>query len=593
MSKSYIFFLSVFVCIELQAQSPLIQNALGREITSLDGTWQIIVDPLENGYYNHRYEPRQDGFFTNKKMNSPSDLIEYNFDEGYQLQVPGDWNTQMDKLYYYEGTIWYKKSFDYAVEQGRRLHLHFGGVNYDARVYLNGKELGRHIGGYTPFNFEITDLVKEKDNFIVVKVGNTRKRDAIPTVNTDWWNYGGITRSVHLVETGNTFIRDYFIQLKKGSKTQVEGYIQLNQPMISDVSISIPELNIDKVFKTDPDGRASITLTGEFDLWYPHNPKLYDVHLKLESDEIKDEIGFRSIETKGNKIFLNDKPIFLKGVSIHEEAPFNAGRVTSKEECEVLSTWAMEMGCNFIRLAHYPHSEEMVKTAERRGLLVWAEIPVYWTVLFENPETYDNAENQLTEMISRDKNRTNIILWSMANETPVGQARMNFLAKLAEKAKSIDNSRLITAALDTQTTSDGYNLIDDPLGEHIDVIGINQYCGWYFAKPSECSDAKWKTDYEKPVIISEFGGGALQGYHGDANERWTEEYQDAVYKFNLQMLDDIDFMAGMTPWILKDFLSPRRNLNKIQNDFNRKGLISENGIKKKAFFRMQEYYTTK
>lgn len=583
--------LSISGC--LFSQTDLIQNVDGRNTQTLDGTWQIIVDPLENGYYNHRYLPKENGFFMNEKMQKPSDLIEYNFDEGYELQVPGDWNTQMDKLYYYEGTVWYKRSFDHEIKDDKRVFVHFGAVNYDAKVYLNGKMLGTHIGGYTSFNFEVTDLIRAKDNYLVLKVNNTRKREAIPTVNTDWWNYGGITRSVTLVETSSNFISDYFIQSKKGSKTIVEGWLQLDRPAVTDVLVEIPELNITKTIETDVNGKALIKINGEFELWSPKNPRLYTVKLTAADSTIEDEIGFRTIETKGHEIYLNGEPIFLKGISAHEEAPFSAGRLTTKEECEVLISWAKEMGCNFIRLAHYPHSEQMIKVAEAEGLLVWSEIPVYWTVLFDNPETYANAENQLTEMIARDKNRANIILWSVANETPVSDARLKFLSDLSKKARSLDGTRLITAALDTQSSQDGFKLIDDPLGEYIDVIGINQYCGWYFEKPENCANGKWRSNFVKPVIVSEFGGGALQGNHGAENERWTEEYQDALYKYNLDMLDNIEFLAGMTPWILKDFLSPRRNLKRTQNDFNRKGLISEKGIKKKAFYRMQDYYKHK
>lgn len=575
------------------SQTALIQNLEGRTTQTLDGTWQIIVDPLENGYYNHRYQPKENGFFMNEKMQKPSDLIEYNFDEGYELQVPGDWNTQMDKLYYYEGTVWYKRSFDYDKKEDKRVFVYFGAVNYDTKVYLNGKKLGEHLGGYTSFNFEITDLLREKDNFLVLKVDNTRKREAIPTVNTDWWNYGGITRSVTLVETEPNYITDYSIQLKKGSKTNIEGWVQLDIPSVAEVRIDIPELKISKIVKTDATGKALVSIDGSFELWSPKNPKLYAVELTMAGHKLEDQIGFRTIETQGHNIYLNGKAIFLKGISAHEEAPFSAGRVTTREECEVLILWAKEMGCNFIRLAHYPHSEHMVKAAEAAGLLVWSEIPVYWTVLFDNPETYANAENQLTEMISRDKNRANIILWSVANETPVSDARLKFLSDLSKTAKRLDSTRLITAALDTQSSKDGYNMIDDPLGEYIDVIGINQYCGWYFGKPSNCAVGKWRSSYDKPVIISEFGGGALQGYHGTEEERWTEEYQDALYRYNLEMLDNFEFVAGMTPWILKDFLSPRRNLKRIQNDFNRKGLISEKGIKKKAFYRLQDYYKAK
>ena len=227
-----------------QSPDPLIQNVSAREKQSLDGAWRIIVDPLENGYYNHRYQPKDNGYFENAQMQSPSDLIEYNFETSEQLTVPGDWNTQAEKLYYYEGTVWYKRSFDYEKQDNERVFLYFGAVNYDAKVYLNGEKIGEHIGGYTPFNFEVTDRLKAEDNFVVVKVDNTRQRDAVPTINFDWWNYGGLTRSVYLVKTPATFIQDYSIQLAKGSQQEVAGWVQLSDSASESVSVSIPELGI-------------------------------------------------------------------------------------------------------------------------------------------------------------------------------------------------------------------------------------------------------------------------------------------------------------------------------------------------------------
>ncbi|MFY0715276.1 beta galactosidase jelly roll domain-containing protein [Seonamhaeicola sp. NFXS20] len=575
-------------------ESPVLQNIESREKISLNGLWQVIIDPLENGYYNHRWLPREEGFFTNKKMEKPSDLVEYNFDTDYQLTVPGDWNSQMEKLYYYEGTVWYKRSFDYKEKEGKNTFLYFEAANYEAQVYLNGEKIGSHIGGYTPFQFDVTGKLKEKDNFLIVKVDNKRKREAIPTINTDWWNYGGITRSVHLVSTPKNYIQDYSVQLSKESSRSIEGWVKLsNSSSNDDVQINIKELKVNTNVKAK-NGIAYFKVKAKPSLWSPNNPKLYTVNINTKYDKISDEIGFRTIKTEGSKILLNGEPIFLKGISIHEEAPFNSGRVTTKEECLVLLNWAKELGCNFIRLAHYPHSETMVKEAEKMGFLIWSEIPVYWTVLFDNPDTYKNAENQLTEMISRDKNRAAIVLWSVANETPESTSRNNFLSSLTKRVKALDSTRLITAALDTQK-GNGKNerLIEDPLGEFVDVIGINSYCGWYGGSPESCADWEWANHYDKPMIMSEVGAGALQGLHGDVNERWTEEYQDAVYKYNIEMMKNIDFLAGVSPWILMDFKSHRRHLRRIQNDFNRKGLISEKGIPKKAFYTLQKFYNEK
>ncbi len=195
--------------------SSLITNIEGRKTFSLDGYWKIIIDPYENGFYNYRYEESDNGYFRNQKPKSKSDLVEYDFDKSDSLKVPGDWNTQKEKLFLYEGTIWYKKDFSYHLEKEKRLFVYIGAANYKAVVYLNGTKLGEHEGGFTPFNFEITNLVKEKDNFLIIKVDDKRSREFVPTVNTDWWNYGGITRDVSLVEVPQTYIKDYFIQLAK------------------------------------------------------------------------------------------------------------------------------------------------------------------------------------------------------------------------------------------------------------------------------------------------------------------------------------------------------------------------------------------
>ena len=587
-----ILFISSFTSLFAQEMkfSDLLQNIDAREKVSLNGLWDIIIDPLENGYYNHRLQPMDNGYFMNAKMQSPSDLIEYNFDTSDQIMVPGDWNTQMEKLYYYEGTVWYKKDFHYTPKKGALTYLYFEAVNYEAIVYLNGERLGTHIGGYTPFQFEVTDKLKAGDNFVVVKVDNKRKRENVPTVNQDWWNYGGITRSVHLITTPTSHILDYSIQLAKGSTNSIEGWVAVENGTDGDnVEISIPELhkNAKSIVKN---GRASFSIKAKPTLWEPKNPILYDVTIKTGTDKLTDAIGFRTVSTQGSKILLNSKEIFLKGISIHEEAPFKTGRVTSKEECRILLQWAKELGCNYIRLAHYPHSETMVREAEKMGFMIWSEIPVYWTILFDNKDTYANAKNQLTEMISRDKNRAAILMWSVANETPEGEARLEFLSNLADEARKLDNTRLITAALDTQSEGDTGKMIEDPLGKAVDVIGINHYCGWYVDEPQNCSSVKWASAYNKPMIMSEVGGGALYGLHGDKNERWTEEYQADVYKSNIEMMRNIEFMSGLSPWILMDFRSSRRPLKRIQEDFNRKGLISEQGMKKQAFHILQDYY---
>jgi len=574
-----------------QQPTPLIHNIEGRHTIDLNGRWQTIIDPYETGYYDYRYQPSANGYFKNAKPKSPGDLIEYDFDASSQLNVPGDWNTQDQKLLFYEGTIWYKKSFDYQKKEHARLFVHFGAANYVADVYLNGEKLGRHEGGFTPFNFEITRLVREKDNFLIVKLDNKRRRDAVPTLNTDWWNYGGLTRNVTLIEVPNIFIEDYFLQLRKGSMNEISGWVRLNgAPAGRAITIEIPEANVKHTITTDVHGHAPVSIKARLSLWSPDNPKLYGVKLATEGDTVNDLIGFRSIETSGTNILLNGKSIFLRGISIHEESPQRGGRAFSKEDARQLLTWAKELGCNFVRLAHYPHNEHMIRLADQMGLMVWSEIPVYWTILWDNPETFANARNQLSENITRDKNRASVILWSVANETPLGEPRLKFLKGLVDQARTMDPTRLITAANERRYADATTQVVDDPLGAELDVLGCNEYVGWYDGPPEKAARLTWKVVQNKPLIISEFGGDALFGYHGDKRQRWTEEYQKDLYEHQIAMLRKIPSLRGMSPWILTDFRSPRRPLPRIQDFFNRKGLISNRGEKKQAFYVLQDFY---
>lgn len=588
------------------AQNNIPVNVYNRSAQSLNGDWHYIVDPYENGYYNYRYEPfdRMDNpgknaFFMNAKPKDKTDLVEYNFDRSPTMEIPGDWNSQVDKLYYYEGSVWFKKSFDYVRKPGsERVFLYFGAVNYKAEVYLNGTKLGTHIGGFTPFHFEVSGQLKEKDNFLVVKVDNSRKKDGVPTLNTDWWNYGGITRDVKLVDTPQTFIRDYVIQLNPERALSIEGFVRLDGKSSAnqDITISIPGLNLQQTFKSDNEGHAKMSLKSDtITYWSPENPHLYKVTLTTASDTLVDQIGFRTIETEGDRILLNDKPVFLRGISIHEERPYDDGRVHTKEQARQLLLWAKELGCNYVRLAHYPHNEHMVRLADEMGILVWEEIPVYWTIDWNNTGTLENAKTQLGEIIRRDRNRASVIIWSMANETPVSDARNRFLKELAGLTRSLDDTRLISAALE-QSSLEGnpdVRTIDDPFADVVDVLSFNQYIGWYEGLPSKAKTITWKISQNKPVIISEFGAGAKQGFHADSLTRWSEEYQAYLYRETLSMIDKIDELSGLSPWILTDFRSPRRQLPDIQDEWNRKGLISDEGIKKKAFNVLQSYYENK
>src|ERR1700761_1147229 len=201
------------------SDTTLIQHVFARQEISLDGRWNYIIDPYETGYYDYRRMPYDQspsgkgGIYDDKKQTDKSELIEYDFNLSPTLKVPGDWNSQDEKLLYYEGTVWYRRKFAASPKAGRRYFLYFGAVNYEAHVYLNGKKLGMHKGGFTPFEFEVTGKLADGENVVVVKADNSRKKDEIPTVNTDWWNYGGRQRDVGRALAPSNFFSQCQVQL--------------------------------------------------------------------------------------------------------------------------------------------------------------------------------------------------------------------------------------------------------------------------------------------------------------------------------------------------------------------------------------------
>lgn len=563
-------------------------NISSRKTTSLNGKWQVIIDPTGIGDWRQ--------VWLEKKPVKKTDFVEYSFEGGPSLNVPGDFNTQMCELTFYEGTVWYKKEFNYKVTPYKRIFLHFGAVNYFAEIYFNQKKIGSHEGGFTPFQFEITGMVKNGINTIIVKVDNKRIKDGLPGLGFDWFNYGGITRDVNLVETTNTFINDYFIQLKKHSNNEILGWVKLNgdEPE-QNISIKIPELGLDHKTRSDKEGLATVRFSSDPGLWSPTNPKLYKVTIQSETDTLTDEIGFRNIEVAENKILLNDKTIFLKGINIHEENPLKAAKAFSEADALLLLTWAKELGCNLVRLAHYPHNENMVKLAEKMGLMVWSELPVYQHIEFSSQQVPEKMDLIMREMINRDKNRCGIIIWSLSNETySFTPGRDKELIELTKNCRKLDSTRLITTVINNQAYENNTFKVWDTLYKYNDIISLNEYIGWYIPWQGKPGEVKWEFVCDKPVIISEFGGEALYGNDSgpkDEAASWSEEYQEKIYKDQVEMFEKTPNLCGVCPWLLVDYRSPGRMHPVFQNGWNRKGLISDKGEKKKAWYIMKEYYS--
>ncbi len=598
------------VCVVLMlpafGQQPLQTLLVGvdhRTVTSLDGEWHYLVDQApardlytDTGLINdHGY-----ALNTHPNISSGKHNEEYDFATASTLKVPGDWNTQVPQLFNYEGVLWYQRDFDAEPKAGTRTFLHIGAANYRSHVWVNQKRVCDHEGGFTPFDCEVTAVLHPGSNFVVIAVDATRLVDGIPSVGYDWYNYGGLTRDVSLVTVPSAFIDDYDVHLAHGpvwqpGNTEVTGYVHvLDAPAGTAVTLDIPEAGVHAELKTDADGRAPFYVKGsKLTLWSPETPKLYRVALATGSgeqqDKLSDDIGFRDIRVDGTHILLNGKPVFLNGINVHAEAAIVGGRVDNDQEVATLFSYLKDLHANFARLCHYPHDERMTRTADRDGIMIWSEIPNWQHISFDKPEVYAKDLAVLREMIRRDRNKASVILWSVSNETSNNPTRTKFLSDLASQARQLDSTRLITSALNSEHIAGSTATLDDPLTNALDVVGVNEYIGWYTGVPEDADTLRWVLP-EKPVIFSEFGAEAKYGNHGPVTQRWTEEQQADVYKHQLVMLAKVPQLRGITPWILMDFRSTTRNIPKLQDGYNRKGLLSEDGKKKETFFLLQKAY---
>lgn len=577
------------ILLGLVAVLGLLPNPYGRNPISLDGEWSAIVDQYDVGMGRPLYLDRE--------PQGNAEFIEASWHDGLKLQVPGDWNHQQPELSRYEGTLWYARHFDFTPKDGCRHILYFAGVSIRCEVWLNGNKVATHEGAFTPFQADVTEALRPGDNFLAVRVNNARRADAIPAMSFDWWNYGGITREVMLLTVPEAHITDAFVRLAPGKRDRIAIDIQVSRTVPGqDLTISIPALKLKAYYTPDASGHVRGEIRAKnMALWAPLKPVLYDVTLSYGDDTVIESIGFREITTAGTKILVNGEETFLKSISFHEEIPWEKRRATSPADARALVDAALELGCNTIRLAHYPQSEHIVRYAESKGLLIWEEIPLWQGIDFANEETYAKACTYLSEMIGRDRNRCAIGFWSISNETRPSPARDSFLCRLLEYGRSLDGSRLFASAFDNvhyRKAADAF-LMEDNFAPELDVVGVNKYMGWYAPWPKPAGELHWKVMLDKPLVISEFGGEALAGRTGQADvaSSWSEDYQAALYRDNLEMFRNIPNLAGISPWVLFDFLSPYRQHPVNQNWYNRKGLLGDNGRKKRAWSVMHAYYT--
>ncbi|MCH4033109.1 MAG: glycoside hydrolase family 2 [Lachnospiraceae bacterium] len=564
-------------------QASTLVRPMGRSIISLDGAWSFAPDVFDMCFRKKIY---REVHTDDAGREIPTD---YDFSGWEKISVPSSWNTEKPEYTYFEGTGIYFRTFDDPrTKKGGRVLLCFEGANCECRLFLGGKYLGRHIGGFSPFVIDITDELRPTGNRLIAAVNNERRIGGVPDRNFDWWNYGGIFRSVYLLPLPDTYLQKMHCQLvPDGTFSHLHADFALNHPdsSLRSLHFSIPELDVEREVPIQEDGTASLDIDARPLLWSPEHPRCYRILARAGEDLVSDETGFCEIRTEGKKILLNGKELFLRGCC-HEESS-RGGRTLSLNEREEMMRTAREMGCNAMRLAHYPHDEETARLADRIGMLLWEKIPVYWALRFDQEETLENAENQLRELIARDYNHPSVILWSIGNETPDTDARCRFMSHLASVCREQDPTRLVTAACLIDTDD---KRVKDRLSEVVDVVGMNEYYGWYYRDYSILEEILCRTllGLQKPLVISETGAAARAGAYGGEEELFTENHQEKVLKEQIRIAGDR--VNGLFPWILFDFRSGQR-LHPLQGGYNRKGLVAEDHrTRKLAYAVVQDFY---
>ena len=566
---------------------------VGRPIEKLDGLWRFSTDWYDNTL--------RSSWYNQKPLNEKGQIVPLDFDFSHcpLIAVPSCWNLTNTQMFFYEGTGIYVREFSYAATLEKELlYIRFEGSNYRTSLFINGYHVGTHLGGSTPFCALLSPFLQEQ-NTLLIAVDASRRKERIPMLNFDWFNYGGLYRSVSLIRVPILFIRDWFVRLIPNGNLdtfRIQAFIEGEIPEGGlSISLKIKAYNICET-RSIHSNEVDFTFQANLPLWSIDSPTLHEVIISLHDtkkqeifliDEVSDTIGFREIKTIGKDLYLNGKKIRLKGVCVHEDHHL-LGKTTTEQIIRDTIQDIKDMHGNYVRLAHYPHSPLFAKIADEQGILLWEELPVYWAIDFANPQTLSDAKNQLSELIVRDRNRASVIVWSVGNENADTEERLSFMRTLIQQAKELDDSRLISAACLINASK---LIIEDSLTDYLDIIGINEYYGWYDPDFNKLQKVLNQSAVEKPLCICEFGGGARATHHGTTTDLFSEEKQAEIYRKQLLIFEK-NQICGISPWILYDFRSPKR-LNAFQNGINRKGLIDfDRKTKKLSFHVLRDFYAT-
>lgn len=577
-----------------------------RNTLDLSGIWDFQTDPEEVGV--------QQGWYKGLKQARP-------------IAVPGSWNEQYEELFNYLGLAWYlKRSYVPSSWKGQRIFLRVGSANYFARVYVNGQEVGSHEGGHLPFAFEITDLVQwNAENVFAISVENHLTATRVPSGNIrsplgpaasfppttfDFFPFAGLHRPVVLYTTPANYIEDITVVTDiEGDTGKVKVSVQLNEPFSGQGRLSLAgaEAPLEGVLDFQDGRGTSQILVPKARFWSDTDPYLYQLSISAGEDFYSLPIGIRTIAVKDGTLLLNGRPVKLNGFGRHEDfiASGRGLNLPLMVKDYQLMRW---VGANSYRTSHYPYSEEEMQLADREGFLIIDETPAV-SLQFENEENaaarLKVCQQQLSELIARDKNHPSVIAWSVANE-PM-PARFGFMASgdsnepdhsiergkrfldtLLQQARELDPSRLVTLV----------TLMGGPSSwmENCDFICMNRYWGWYvlggqldkaLAGLEKELDGVWE-EWHKPIVMTEFGADTMAGMHGHPNVMWTEEYQADLVRGHLAIAERKPYIAGMQIWNFADFAAVQSIMR--VGGLNMKGVFTRTRTPKMAAHVLREFW---
>ena len=513
------------------------------------------------------------------------------------MAVPASYNDQKEGVDFRDhyGYVFYQRELSIPnVIINERIVLRFGAVTHFAKVYLNGKLVCEHKGGFLPFEVEINDFVSRGYNLLTVAVdnkvdlstlpigsetgGNMLGGPGLPTIegvivkkenapNFDFFNYAGITRPVKIYTTPKNYIKDVYIN---PCVDGVNGNINYSIDVIGngDINITIYDENQNEVAKAT--GGSGNVVIKNVKLWRPLNAYLYTAKITFGDDSYELPFGVRTVEVKGTQFLINGEPFYFKGFGKHEDSNFHGRGLDEVLNVKDLALMKW-MGANSFRTSHYPYSEEMMRLCDREGIVVIDETPAVGVNMnfgatrgpvpvdtFKTIRVHEHHADVIAEMITRDKNHACVVMWSIANESDTDtfpDSSYEYYKPLYDLAHECDPQNRPVTIVGLQN-----NYKKDKTIPMTDVICLNRYYGWYIyggdlnaAKQALSIELDyWKT-IGKPVMFTEYGADTVAGLHLTTPTMFTEEYQVDFLKANHEVFDKNDFFIGEQVWNFADF----------------------------------------